>query len=272
MKKSKFMLLMSLILCFSFIFGTAAFAVEPDIAASEQAIVSVQASDAPKALVQFLEENNVAVAENSTIELRPAKDPEGVAPDAIAVCTSTRTGTRVVEDVLLAVAKDGESQAKLNEDITAVARSSSFGIPVDYQKTGFLIQARAVLDVYYYDPLLAEFYDPWGCYFTYTKTSDNVTVSFVQISYITTGALYTYPEYQNTGIIDTHYVIADKSSPTAGEMYYSINHMSSNRLIDPSVGSAGTYGMSLDFSVTANGVNQGYNVNLRNWQDLIDKN
>jgi hypothetical protein len=263
MKKSSFMVVICFILCFHF--GATVFAVEPGYSVTDQAIVSVKAEEAPTALVRFLEENHVTVAEHSTIELLAAKDPEGIAPNAIAVCTSTRMGTKVLEDVLLAVAKDGESQAKLNEDITAMARSISQGIHLNYEKTGFLVRGSAVRDSYYYEPLLGNFYDPWGCYFTYTKTSDNVTVSNVKLTFHSHGIRYTYPEYEFTGQEITHDVVAEKSYPVSGEMYDAVNHLPSDTLIDPAVDGAGTYGMSLEFRVTANGTLHVYNVPLMNW-------
>ena len=63
-------------------------------------------------------------------------------------------------------------------------------------------------------------------------------------------------------------ILPIQNNPLPNEMYYKIQHIPSDRVIDPAVGEVGwDKGQFMLFDLTANGKSSHYSVNLDSWVD-----
>ena len=146
------------------------------------------------------------------------------------------------------------------------ARSNSGSYYLSYDDLGCSIRGTAVYDSWYDADMFAAYYDPWGCYFTYTKQPD-VSVSYIGVTYLCDGTALTYPGFERIGYY-VHSVKAEQNNLFPNEMYYKIQHIPSDRVIDPAVGEVGwDKGQFMLFDLTANGKSSHYSVNLDSWVD-----
>ena len=271
MKRKKMHLCICSIICFTLIFGNIAFAQEKTVSPTIQSNLSFQAAEAPLTLIQLFKENNIYLADDATIEIKRAKDITGSNVDGVALCASKRTGTRIEFNVLLPIETDSKRQLLLNQKIinSAIQPMASDGtdVPPWDQIHGVWIKGTGVVDYFTTSSSFSTYVDPWGSYFTYEKTADDVSVSYASVALESIGKAYSYPGFEDLGYINEHDVIAEQNNPVSGEMYYKISHLPSDIVINPMEG-AGTqgYGLNLGFDCIANGKRHGMNVLLNGWQ------
>ena len=269
MKKAK--IIICLLVSFNLITGNMAFAQELTYSFETQYDVSYEASQAPAVLIQLFEENNIDISDDAVIEIKEAKDTTGKNTNGYALCAFNRNGTKVKYDVLLPVAVDSQQQAELNrrivDSIISPKASDGTDVPPWDDIDGVWIKGTGVVDYFTTSTSFSTYVDPWGSYFTYEKTKDNVNVSYASVSLESKGRAYSYPEFTDLGYVKEHEVVAEQSNPVSGEMYYKISHLPSDIVINPMEG-AGTmmYGLNLGFDVVANGQRHGMNVSLNGWQ------
>lgn len=231
---------------------------------SENALFQIRAEFAPQSIVDYLKENGITVKDDSIIEILPIKEEMGgLTEDSYntILCVTNIDGDTVYKDVLITFTKDDNGSLTIFDvptnlnDIHPTA-GTTIEFPPDSWDDRLTIRGTAVYNLY--SDGFWTYYQPYGCYFTYTKKS-GITVSYISVEYICDGFVYTYPAFKPLNYEVEHVVGVYKYNPAPNTMYSNTNYFDSDKVIDVSSGSP-FVGNFLTFHYTIDGKTYGYTV------------
>ena len=216
-----------------------------------QETFSIQGRQASSAMVEMLEEEGIAVTEDTVIKVVPLSSTEpGIAPqssngdsDGSALVITNKEGTEVTTDVVAFVAADGSGFADMSKAL--VQRSGFHDFPV----SKVMIHGIAVYNQYEDDCLL--FTHPEGVKFNYRKLQA-CDVSAITMIYVCSGSDYRYPEFTSLNKFVDYNIRVDKANPNTGATYSKSQPYRSDRIIYTGTGGTSP-GNSLTFTVVLDG-------------------
>lgn len=123
----------------------------------------------------------------------------------------------------------------------------------------FIIYGTAYYYQYYHD-LVTTWYRPVRLDTLYTQSSNSVNLTYFKVQYYTTGGVYTYPGFVDTGNSTVHEISVERSYPVYGVTYsnYYTPYLT-NYVIHAFSGGVYT-GCMMTFTYIANGVTDGVSI------------
>ncbi len=114
---------------------------------------------------------------------------------------------------------------------------------------------------YQYDhDLVTPWYRPVRLESYYTQSSSSANVTHFKVQYFTTGEVFTYPGFIDTGNYTTHEIYIDRSNPVPGVTYADYYTPYLTNYVIHAFGGSIYAGCMLTFTYTANGVTDGTSI------------
>ena len=206
-----------------------------------QETFSIQGRQASSAMVEMLEEEGIAVTEDTTIQLVPLSSPQRSNSGNVLVITN-QEGAIVTQDTLLLVSDDGVGFADMND---VMSRGSD---GTDHENDKMMVHGVATYERH---TDVSVFHRPLKASFSYKKYK-TCDVSAITFAYECTGGIYSYPDYKYQHKDTTYRIRVDKVNPVASRTYSKSSPYPSDRVICTSSGAGGA-GNTITYNVVVDG-------------------